>query len=97
VTPVIALARGPLSRTEFIVLYAIAAEGADPSKLRPLTGLTDEAIEDALAQLVRRGLLHRTIREMRLTADTSSPSAPAPSLVDGDQPDAYTPPPVPAA
>ena len=96
-TPVIALARGPLSEAEFLVLYAIAAEGAHPSKLRLLTGLTDEAIEDALAQLVRRGLLHRTIREMRLTADTPSPSAPAPPLVGGDQPDAYTPPPVPAA
>jgi hypothetical protein len=97
VTPVIALARGPLSRTEFIVLYAIAAEGADPSNLWPLTGLTDEVIEDALAQLVRRGLLHRTIREMRLTADTSSPSALALSLVDGDQPDKPSTPRVPAA
>jgi len=96
-TNVIALARGPLSRTEFIVLYAIAAEGADSSKLRLLTGLTDEAIEDALAQLVRRGLLHRTIREMRLTADTPSPSALAPSLVGGDQPDKPTTPRVPAA
>jgi len=97
VSNTVALVRGPLSQAEFLVLYAIAAEGADPSKLRLLTGLTDEAIEDALAQLVRRGLLHRTIREMRLTADTPSPSASAPPLVGGDQPDKPRTPGLPAA
>ncbi len=90
-TSVIALARGPMSHAEFLVMYALAEEDADPSKLRLLTGLSDEAIEDALAQLVRRGLLHRTIREMRLAADAPSSPACAPPLVRGDQPDDPTP------
>ncbi len=93
----VALVRGPLSQGEFLVLYAIAAEGADPSRLGLLTGLTDEAIEDALAQLVRRGLLHRTIREMRLTADTPSPSASAPPVGGGEEPHKPTTPRLPAA
>ena len=85
-TSVISLVRGPLSHAEFLVMYAIFEEDADPSKLRLLTGLSDEAIEDAIAQLVRRGLLHRTIRDMRLTADAPTPPARAPTLVRGDQP-----------
>lgn len=57
---VIALARGPLSHAEALVMYATAVEGATRSELPAMTGLPDTAIEDALAQLVRRGLIHPT-------------------------------------
>jgi len=55
---VITLARGPLSAAEALVMYATAAEGAARSELPSMTGLPEAAIEDALAQLVRRGLIH---------------------------------------
>lgn len=54
------LARGPLTHAEALVMYATAAEGATRSELPAMTGLPDTAIEDALAQLVRRGLIHPT-------------------------------------
>jgi DNA-binding MarR family transcriptional regulator len=62
---VIALARGPLSQAEALVMYATAAEGAARSELQSMTGLPEAAIEDALAQLVRRGLIHATGNPVR--------------------------------
>jgi hypothetical protein len=62
---VIALARGPLSQAEALVMYATAAEGAARSELPSMTGLPEAAIEDALAQLVRRGLIHAAGHSIR--------------------------------
>jgi DNA-binding transcriptional MocR family regulator len=96
VTNVIGLVRGPLSPTEAVVLYATAAVGATPSELPSLTGLAEETIEDALAQLVRRGLIQRTPRQVRRT--TTRPAAPRRlSLLHGHQPVNPTKPPLPAA
>ena len=64
---VIAIARGPLSHAEALVMYATAAEGAARGDLPSLTGLSEAAIEDALAQLVRRGLIHTTSNPARQT------------------------------
>lgn len=57
---VIELARGPLTQAEALVMYATVVEGATRGELPATTGLPDKAIEDALAQLVRRGLIHPT-------------------------------------
>ena len=62
---VTALARGPLSDAEALVMYATAAEGAARSELPSMTGLPEAAIEDALAQLVRRGLIHTAGQSIR--------------------------------
>lgn len=64
---VTALARGPLSRAEALVMYATAVEDAARGELSALTGLPEMVIDDAIAQLVRRGLI-RTNRHMRHTA-----------------------------
>ncbi len=74
-TNVIRLARDPLSTTEAVVLYASAVVGASAHELPSVTGLGVEAVEDALAGLVRRGLIRATVREVRRTPGGTNPSA----------------------
>jgi hypothetical protein len=86
------LARGPLSAFEAAVLDAIPITNGTPESLTAVTGLDPLQVEVALAQLTRRGLVHRnagrvrvaerptTRRHLRLlhgTATTPTPTMPA--------------------
>ena len=59
-TVVTPLARGPLSYTEQMVLGAIAFTNATVTWIAAATGLDEQAVEIALAQLTRRGLVLRS-------------------------------------
>jgi transcription initiation factor IIE alpha subunit len=60
---VTALVRGPLSDHEALLMSAITVHGIRRSDLAALTGVAQREVEDALAQLIRRGLI--PIREPR--------------------------------
>jgi hypothetical protein len=59
---VIALAHGPLSDHEALVMYATAVHGTPRCDLPAITGLSELDVQQALAQLVRRGLIRTTHR-----------------------------------
>jgi DNA-binding MarR family transcriptional regulator len=96
-TNVIYLARGPLSATETVVLQAIAAAGTDPETLPALTGLAEQDLQDALAQLRRRGLIERRAPRVRRSGHGSYRPVRRLALIDGHAADSHTTPPLPAA
>jgi DNA-binding MarR family transcriptional regulator len=59
------LAHGPLSGSEAIVLAATALTGSTTPGLADATGLDEQTVETALAQLARRGLVRRTSSHAR--------------------------------
>ena len=59
------LARGPLSTGEAIVLDATALTGSTTLALAGATGMDEVAVESALAQLARRGLVRRSASHAR--------------------------------
>jgi len=65
------LARGPLSAFEAAVLDAIPTTNGTPESLTAATGLDPLQVEGALAQLTRRGLVHRNAGRVR-TAERAS-------------------------
>lgn len=86
------LARGPLSAFEAAVLDVIPITNSTPESLTQATGLDPLQVEGALAQLTRRGLVHRNagrvraaerpttrchLRLLRGTASTPTPTMPA--------------------
>ncbi len=54
---VITLAHSPLSDHEALVIYATAVHGTPRCDLPAITGLSESDVQQALAQLVRRGLI----------------------------------------
>lgn len=96
-TNVIYLARGPLSATETVVLQAIASAGTDPETLPALTGLAEQDLRDAVAQLSRRGLIERRARRLRRSGPGSYHPVRRLALIDGHAADSHTTPPLPAA
>jgi len=96
-TNVIYLARGPLSATETVLLQAIAAAGTDPETLPALTGLGEQDLQDAVAQLSRRGLIERRARRLRRSGHGSYRPPGRLALIDGHAADSHTTPPLPAA
>lgn len=69
---VIALAHGPLSDNEALVMYATAVHGADHRDLPVITGLPEPAVQHALAQLVRRGLIQPHRKGVPIVQSTES-------------------------
>ena len=90
-TNVIRLARDPLSTTECVVMYATAVVGASPDELPSVTGLAAETVEEALAGLVRRGLIRPAVREVRRTLNDPSGSARRLRLTERRPLDPHTP------
>jgi DNA-binding MarR family transcriptional regulator len=87
------LARGPLSAGEAIVLDALALTGSSTPALAAVTGMHEQSVETALAQLSRRGLVRRTAgharrvtgrparrRGLRLIGDPDTAGQPTPPL-----------------
>lgn len=96
-TNVIYLARGPLSATETVLLQAITPAGTDPETLPALTGLAEQDLQDALAQLSRRGLIERRAPRVRRSGHASYRPVRPLALIDGHAADSHTTPPLPAA
>jgi DNA-binding MarR family transcriptional regulator len=89
VTP---LARGPLTATEAVILEAIPLT-TTVRQIAVVLRLDEDTVEDAIAQLCRRGLVKRTLshvsrvtrsrrrsRRPRLTRASDTAGAPTPTL-----------------
>jgi hypothetical protein len=61
------LARGPVCAREQAVLDALPITIGTPAALACVTGLQPAEVEDALAQLTRRGLISRYAGRVRAT------------------------------
>jgi hypothetical protein len=59
------LARGPLTPHEQAVLDAIPLARDTHLALADVAGISEHQLEDTLAQLTRRGLVHRVVPEYR--------------------------------
>jgi DNA-binding transcriptional ArsR family regulator len=94
VTP---LARGPLSASEAALLDAIPLTSTTPQKLAAATGLEQAAVETALAQLYRRGLVRRTPSHVRRLSGRPARPPRRLQLLHGHQSPRHPTPTLPAA
>jgi DNA-binding transcriptional ArsR family regulator len=94
---VMPLARGPLSASEAAILDAIPLTSTSPQKLQAATGLSDEAVEEALAQLYRRGLVRRTDSQVSRVSGRPARSPRRLQLLHGRQSAGHPTPTLPAA
>jgi DNA-binding MarR family transcriptional regulator len=85
-TVVTPLARGALSYTEQMVLGAVAVTSSTAMWIAAATGLDEQAVEAALAELTRRGLVIRLGGRAHLAARrTTASRKPRRSSPSGDQ------------
>jgi DNA-binding MarR family transcriptional regulator len=91
------LAQGPVSTGEALVLDAIALTGSTPHAITAATGLDEQTVETALAQLSRRGLVRRTASHARRVSGRPAPRRRALRLIGDSDPAGQPTPPLPAA